>query len=161
MTLIIPIFILITLLFSLYNKNNAYESFINGASDGLKMIPKIFILMLSMVFLTNIIKSSNIINIINFNTIIPKELIMQGLLRPLSNNAATAMMLNIFDKYGIDSVEAIISSVMDASSDTTIYIITLYFGSVGITDYRYALYVGLIADFIGFVTTIIILLYVL
>lgn len=151
---IIPLFILITIIFSIKNKNNAYESFVNGANDAIKLLPKMYVIMLLMIFATNILLASGLIDLIKLSLFIPKELFLQFLLRPVSASAATSVMLDIYNKYGVDSIYAIISSVLDGSSDTTIYIITLYFGSIGIKDYRYALVSGLIADTIGFIVTV-------
>ena len=67
------------------------------------------------------------------------------------------MMMEVYEIYGVDSKEALYSSILQGSSDTTIYVITLYFGSVGIKDYRYALVLGLMADLMGFLTTLFIL----
>lgn len=156
---IIPLFIIIIFLTAIIKGINAYDSFIIGAREGLKTVEKIFPLLLSMIFATSILRASGIIEFLfkDFNFYIPSEIIMQSLFRPLSGNASLAMMTDIYQIYGVDSKEALYSSVLQGSSDTTIYVITLYFGSVGITKYRYAIILGLLADLLGFFITLCIL----
>ncbi len=157
--LIIPLFILIVFLYAFFSKTNAYDCFLSGAKEGIQTLFKIFPLLLSMIFATSLLRESNIINLIfqNFNFFLPSEIITQSLFRPLSGNASLAMMINVYELYGVDSKEALISSILQGSSDTTIYIMTLYFGSVGIKNYRYALVLGLLADFVGFFITLMVI----
>lgn len=157
---IIPCFLLLTLLFALFHKTNAYESFVRGAREGIDIGIKIFPLLLAMIFATSILNASRILQII-LKDVSSYELIIQGLFRPLSGNASLAMMVDIYNAYGPDSRISLASSILQGSSDTTIYIITLYFGSIGIKKYRYALTAGLLADFIGFLLTILIMLFFL
>ena len=112
------------------------------------------------IFATSILNASRILQII-LKDVSSYELIIQGLFRPLSGNASLAMMVDIYNAYGPDSRISLASSILQGSSDTTIYIITLYFGSIGIKKYRYALTAGLLADFIGFLLTILIMLFFL
>lgn len=158
---IVPFFIGIIFIFALFKKKNAYEAFINGAREGMDTAIKVFPYVLSMIFATSVFKASSLMDDIfsNVNITIPYELIIQGFIRPISGNAALANMVDIFTKYGVDSIEGIASSILEGSSDTTIYIITLYFGSVGIVNYKYALKVGLLSDFIGFFLTLFCLYY--
>lgn len=157
---IIPLFLLFVFSYSLINRKNSHKSFIEGAMDGIKMIFTIYPVLLSMVFASNIFIYSGIIeDLFSFITNIPSEIIIQGVLRPLSGNASLSIMTDIYQKYGVDSKYALYSSVLQGSSDTTIYVISLYFGSVGITKYRYAIILGLICDLIGFITTIVLLNY--
>ena len=72
-----------------------------------------------------------------------------ALLRPVSGNASLAIMNNIFYQYGVDSFYGFLASVLQGCTDTTIYVLALYFGSVKISKSRYALKVGLFADFWG------------
>ena len=71
--------------------------------------------------------------------------------RPISGNASLAIMNNIFENFGPDSLMGRLASTLQGSTDTTFYVLALYFGSVGIKKTRYALGVGLFADFIGIV----------
>lgn len=156
---IMPTFILLILLFSIKNKTNAYDAFIKGAMEGIDMGIKIFPYMLSMIFATQIFKNSNLLYDIfsSRSTWIPLELCIQGLFRPISGNASLGVMIDIYNTFGVDSKVGIASSIFQGSSDTTLYVITMYFGSVKVTKYRYAIFEGLLCDLIGFILTIIIL----
>ena len=78
------------------------------------------------------------------------ELLVQMLFRPLSANTSLILMTDIIQKYGVDSKMARISALIQGSSDTTFYIVAVYFGSVKITKIRYTLKAGIIADAITF-----------
>lgn len=116
--------------------------------------------MLAMIFGINIFLKSGIIDYLfillkPFN-FIPSEIFPMVILRPISGGATLATLNNIFSKYGPDSISGLISSVIQGSTDTTFYVITLYFGSVGIKKIRYSLYAGLFADLVGIISAIIV-----
>jgi spore maturation protein SpmB len=79
-------------------------------------------------------------------------------MKPFSGSGARGMMLDIFKNpaLGPDSFPGLAASIFQGSADTTFYIIALYFGSVGIRKVRYAIWAGMIADFIGVIAAIII-----
>lgn len=94
---------------------------------------------------------SKVFNIINF----PAAVFPIAIIRPISSSASLAYLNNIFKLYGPDSYIGLLSSVMQGCTDTTFYIISLYFGSVGIKKIKYSLFAGLCADLIGIVASII------
>ncbi len=119
--------------------------------------------MLAMIFSLNIFIKSGILNnlfdllkpilsLIN----VPKETFPMMILRPISGSTSLAYLNDIMKNYGPDSKAGILGSVIQGSTDTTLYVITLYFGSIGITKIKHALWAGLIADLIGIVSAIII-----
>ena len=75
-------------------------------------------------------------------------------MKPLSGSGARGMMVDAMATYGADSFVARVASTIQGSTDTTLYILAVYFGSVGIKNSRYAAGVGLIADFIGIIAAI-------
>lgn len=79
-----------------------------------------------------------------------------ALLRPISGTATLAILQNIFSLYGPDSFIGYLASTFQGCTDTTIYVLALYFGSIKITKTRYALIVGLFADLIGIISAILI-----
>ena len=91
----------------------------------------------------------------------PKEIVPMAVLRPVSGSGATALLTNIFENYGPDSFPGQIASVLAGSSETTIYAVTMYFGSVGITKTRHTLWVGLLADLTALVMSIVTVKFVL
>ncbi len=156
--IIIPISILI-IVFSGFKKNiNIYDSFLEGAKDGLSLSISIFPSIVAMVFAINIFLDSGFI--IKFFSIlsplvnkfnIPLQIMPMAFLRPISGTATLAIMNDIFSKYGPDSFVGRLASVLQGCTDTTIYVLALYFGSIGIRKGRYALIVGLFADLIGII----------
>ena len=87
---------------------------------------------------------------------VPVEILPLAIVRPISGSASLAYLNNIFTKYGPDSFIGLLSSVIQGCTDTTLYVITLYFGSIGIKKIRYSLIAGLCADLIGIIASIVI-----
>ena len=150
--IIIPIFILFVVFYGFRKNVDIYDSFLNGAKEGLQICFNIFPSIIAMVFAINIFLDSNFIfNIFiifkNFN--IPIAIITMALLRPISGTATLAIMNDIFIKHSPDSYLGRLASILQGCTDTTIYVIALYYGSIGIKKIRYSLGVGLFADIIG------------
>ena len=127
------------------------------------MIKNLFPTFIAMIFAINLFINSGFLDyILNFlkplfNIIkIPIEIIPIAIVRPISSSASLAYLNNIFKINGPDSFIGILSSVMQGCTDTTFYIITLYFGSVGIKKIKYSLFVCLCADLIGIIVSIIV-----
>jgi len=87
---------------------------------------------------------------------VPVEILPISIVRPISGSASLAYLNNIFTTHGPDSFIGLLSSVMQGCTDTTFYVITLYFSSIGIKKIRYSLFAGLCADLIGITASIII-----
>ena len=139
-SMIIPIIILIVLGYGLYKNINIYDSFIEGVKEGLGTCLKIFPTIFTMYLGINIILSSNILNDISKHLYflnIPIEIIPLALLRPISGSSSLIVMDNILKLHGPDSYIGRIASIIQSSTDTTIYVISLYFGSIGIKKIRY------------------------
>lgn len=157
---VIPIIILIIIIYGIKEKRNIYEDFLDGAKEGLLLIYNIIPPILAITFAVNIFVKSNFLNdmlfylkpIIN----IPLEVIPMALLRPISGTATLAILQNIFSLYGPDSFIGYLASTFQGCTDTTIYVLALYFGSIKIIKTRYALIVGLFADLIGIISAILI-----
>ena len=164
--LIIPVLVLIVLLYGIYKKVDIYDEFLNGAGESFNMIFKIYPCILAMILGINIFLKSGILNLVLslitplFNFIkIPVEIFPMMIMRPISGTSTLAILNNIFNTYGPDTLIGNLASIIQGSTDTTFYVITLYFGSVGIKKIKYALWAGLFADLIGIVASIIIVNY--
>ena len=127
------------------------------------MIKSLFPTMLAMILGVNIFINSGLLNFLIdifsflFKLInIPLEVLPIALIRPISGSASLAILNNIYATNGPDSLVGFMASVMQGSTDTTFYILTLYFGSVGIKKIRYALFSGLCADLIGIIASIVV-----
>lgn len=151
--IIIVIYLLIIIIYGLIKKIDAYNAFTRGVENNFKtalsILPTIMVLVLGV----NIFINSGIIEIIenmfNNKNIVP-ELILQPLLKPISSSSSMLMMIKIFEKYGVNSSIGQISSIIQGCSDTTIYIVVLYFSSIKLKNNKYALKAGLLTDFITF-----------
>ena len=143
---IIPIIVVIIVFYAYLKKNDIYDSFVNGVVDGLKILVDIIPAMLAMIFAVNIFVGSGVLDIIGgkFKSVIPMII-----LRPISGNASLAMLSTIYKTYGVDSFVSFLGSVIQGATDTTIYVLALYFSSIKIKKGRYALLVGLFADICG------------
>jgi spore maturation protein B len=135
-----------------------YNSFVDGAKSGfgtaIRLLPHLVAMMVAVQVFRESGAMTFLVNALNpvFQFLhIPPEVAPIGLLRPISSSASLAFMTDIFQhtKGGPDSWLGQLASTMQASSDTTLYVITVYFGSVGIKNFRYALKVGLLADLVS------------
>ncbi len=154
--IVIPLFVIFVIFYGFYKKVNIYDAFLEGAKEGLIITFNIFPSIIAMVFAINIFLDSNFVPEVLglfknfFNLVhIPLEIMPMALLRPISGTASLAIMNDIFITSGPDSYIGRLASVLQGCTDTTIYVLALYFSSIGIKKTRYALPVGLFADLIG------------
>lgn len=156
---ILPLIVLVIIISGLLKKINIYDVFVTGSKESFKMILNLFPNLLAMILAINIFLNCGLLDI--FSKLseflhIPSQLLPLVLVRPISGGAALAITSNILSSFGPDSFIGRVASVIQGSSDTTLYVLTLYFGSVGITKTRYALKAGLIADLIGIIVSILV-----
>lgn len=161
--LIIPIMVLSVVIYGIYKKINIYDVFIEGAKESFEMIFTIFPYLLGMMLAINLFLHSNFLEIIsNFISPvldligIPFDIVPMAIMRPISGSSSLAILNNIYTDFGPDSFIGRLASTIQGSTDTTFYVLTLYFGSVGIKKIRYSLIAGLFADLIGIIASIII-----
>ena len=156
--IIIPLYILIILVFARIKKINCFDTFTMGAKNGLISAYHLFPTIIGLVLAINIFTNSGILdiieNIVNHKTIVP-ELFIQALIRPLSANSSLVIMNDIYSIYSPNSITGQISSLIQGCSDTTIYVITIYFGSISVKNTYYTVYVGLLTDLLTFILAII------
>ena len=162
--MIIPFIVLFIIIYAFFKKIDVYDSFVSGSKEGIVIIKKLFPSMLGMILAINIFTSSGVVDYLLsflkplfsfFN--IPFEILPIALLRPISGSFGLGLLNDIFKKYGPDSFIGVLSSIVQGSSDTTVYIITLYFGAIGIKKIRHSLLVGLLCDLFVVIFSIIIL----
>lgn len=156
--IVLPLFVIIIIIYGIKKKINIYDTFLEGAKEGLITTFSIFPAVLAMIFAINIFLDSNILdffisllNPIIGNMSIHSEIIPMALLRPISGNASLAIMNDIFKNFGPDSYIGRLASILQGCTDTTVYVIALYFGTVKITKIKHALWVGLFADLVGII----------
>ena len=160
---IIPVMLLIILLVALYQRLPAYELFVEGGKEGIEIAFSLLPFLVGMIVAITILRSSGaldafislltpILALLN----IPPEIVPLALLRPISGTAALSLTAELTNTYGPDSFIGRLAATMQGSTDTTLYILTIYFGAVGVTKMRYALKVGLLADLVGIMMAIVI-----
>jgi spore maturation protein SpmA len=162
----IIIFSIITLfiVFGASKKVNVYEAFIDGAKEGfstsIMIIPFLIAILVAisafrttgcMDYLVNAIGS--LVALFGLDTSFVPALPV-GLMKTLSGGGARGLMVDVMKTYGADSFQGRLASIIQGSSETTFYVLAVYFGSVGIKKPRYAIVCGLIADFVGLIAAI-------
>lgn len=160
--IIVVLYISFIIIYGLFKKINCYDSFKNGVYNNYKILLDIFPNILAIVFAVEVFSKCGITELINNyfkNQIIPVEILLQAFFKPISSQSSMIFMIDIFNKFGVNSLIGNLSSIIQGCSDTTFYIITLYFSCVQIKDYKYALKVGLLTDILTFL--IIVFLYLL
>lgn len=161
--MIIPLFVLFVVFYGYKKKIMIYDTFLEGAKEGLITVFHIFPAILAMVFAINIFLNSHILETL-FSTFtpffekinLPIQILPMAFVRPISGTASLAIMNDIFANFGPDSFVGRLASTLQGCTDTTIYVLALYFGSIKINKTRYALSTGLFADLIGIIASFII-----
>lgn len=160
---IIPLLVVVIILYGYKKRINIYDSFLTGAKEGLISTFNIFPSLIAMVFAINIFLKSNFIefalgflNPVFKMLSVPLEILPMALLRPISGSSALVIMNNLFATHGPDSLIGRLASIIQGCTDTTFYVMSLYFGSVKILKTRYALKVGLFADLCGIIASLVI-----
>lgn len=156
--IILPIIVLSIIIYGYKKRINIYDSFLKGVLEGLKTSLTVFPNLLAMIFAVNILISSGIIDTV-FSFLdkflsaysLSTDILSMSLIRPISGTASLAIMNNIFEVFSPDSLMGRLASTVQGSTDTTFYVLALYFGSIGVKKTRYALSVGLFADLVGIV----------
>lgn len=145
-------------------KVNVYESFIEGAKDGFKVAVGIIPYLIAILVAIGVFRASGamdyIINgigqfvaLLGINTDFV-EALPTAFMKPLSGSGARGMMIDAMNTYGADSFVGRLASIVQGSTETTFFVLAVYFGSVGIKNTRYALGCGLLADFAGMIAAI-------
>lgn len=159
----IPVIIVFIPLYASFKKVPVYESFVDGAKEGFDTAIKIIPHLVGMMVAISIFRASGAMDLFIdfirplFDRIgIPSEVLPLAILRPITGAGSLAFTTDLMKEFGPDSLIGRIASTVQGSTDTTLYVLTVYFGAIGIRKIRYALKVGLIADLVGFVASIVI-----
>ena len=162
--LILLIFLLIVL-GGVYKKINIFDAFIDGAKEGFNTCVKIIPYLVGMLVAISLLRTSGVFDlIINGMKWMVESLSMDtrfvdglptALIKPLSGSGARGMMIDTMTTFGVDSFPARLSAILQGSSDTTFYVIAVYFGAVGVKNIRYTISSMLLSDLVGITTSII------
>lgn len=157
----IPFLLLIIPVFGFIRKVPVYEAFMEGAEEGFSTVVKIIPFLVGMMIAISVFRASGAMDYLSRAvaplTILigaPSELLPLAVMRPLSGSAVLGLATEIMKVYGPDSFIGRCASVMQGTTDTTFFVLTIYFGAVGIKKYRYSIITGLSADISGFLASI-------
>lgn len=157
----IPGLIFIVFFHGHIKKVRVFEVFVEGAQEGFLMAVKLIPYLIGIYVAVGIFRESGAVGILVkiLSPILkvikaPSDALFLSIVRSLSGPAALSMTMEIFDMHGPDSFIGRLASTMLGSSDTTFYVIAVYFGSVGIRKTRYAIPIGILADFTSFVASV-------
>ncbi|MCR2820281.1 spore maturation protein [Lederbergia panacisoli] len=160
---IIPVIIGVILIYSTLKKVPTYEHFVEGGKEGIRIAVSIIPFLVGMLVAITVFRTSGaldfFIQLIKpvLNALgVPAEVVPLALIRPISGTAALGLMSDLISQYGPDSFIGRLASTIQGSTDTTFYVLTVYFGAVGIKKMGDALKVGLLADLVGISAAIII-----
>jgi spore maturation protein SpmA len=161
--LILLIFLLI-IFGAVYKKIDVFDAFIDGAKGGFETSVRIIPYLVGMLVAISLLRTSGTFDVIIngmkslFAALGADTRFVDGLptalIRPLSGGAARGMMIDTMKNFGADSYAGRLASIMQGSSDTTFYVIAVYFGAVSIKNTRYAVGAMLLADLVGILTAI-------
>ncbi|HIP32535.1 MAG TPA: hypothetical protein EYG86_07230 [Crocinitomicaceae bacterium] len=163
--LIIFLIIISFILLAAIRKVNVYESFIDGAKDGFNVAISIIPYLIAMLAAIAVLRASGTLDMLlgGIKTLALYagitvtewiDALPVAFMKPLSGSGARGAYIEIMNTYGIDSMQEKIAATFQGSTETTFYVLAVYFGSVKIRNTRYAVTAGLIADFIGIVSAI-------
>ena len=159
--LAIPFIMLIIVGNALMERKKTFEIFLDGAKEGLGIVIQIFPTLVGIFAAIGLLRNSGflelIINIISPITnllYIPKEVMPLVLLRPISGSGAIAIGTDIMKTYGIDSLISLITATIMGSTETTIYVLSVYTSVTKVKNTRFVLFVTLLGDFIGIITAV-------
>lgn len=160
---IVPFMVLIILVHGYIKGIDIYNTFIEGAMEGFKTAIKIMPYLIAIFIAIGIFRASTALDI--FTSLlepiiglvgIPKEILPLVIIRPLSGSGALGVVRDIIANYGPDSYPGLVASIMMGSSETIFYTLSIYFGSIGVKDYKHTLKAALLAYVISIFTTILV-----
>jgi spore maturation protein B len=152
--------------YAAYKKINVFDAFIVGAKQGFETSVSIIPYLIAMMVAIGMLRASGFFGLLNHLLApllsligMPSEVLPLALVRPFSGSASTGVMAELIHRYGGDSMIAKIAATMMGSTETTFYVIAVYFGSIGIRRTRHAIPVGLLADLSGVIASVLICRY--
>ena len=158
---ILPLLLAFILIFAMIKKVNIYETFIDGAKEGFGVGVSIIPYLIAILVAIGMFRAAGGIELIShiFSPVLdkigmPSELLPLAIIRPLSGSGALGVMSDIANTNGGNAFITKMAALMVGCSETTFYVLTVYFGAVGIKKFRHALLAGLIADFAGILAAV-------
>ena len=158
---LVPVFVAVVLLHGLWRRVDLLTEFVEGAREGLKLALNLFPYLLAIYVAVAAFRSSGALEVLSRTLLpllrplgVPADILPLLLVRPLSGAASSGLVLTLLHQHGPDSFIGRLVSTIQGSSETTLYVLTVYLGSVGVRRSRYALPLCLSVDAIGYVAAI-------
>lgn len=153
MNRMIIIFILIVMVHGLVKKIDMFNVFLEGCREIFKIIKPVFITLIAYMLFVELFNASGFVDVLSkvfspllFKMNIPIDIFVMSLLRPLSASASLSFLYSIYELFGVDHSISLLATMIQSGSDTTFYVIALYFSSISLKDTRYATFLGLVLD---------------
>ena len=148
-------------LYGAIKKINVFDAFIDGAKEGFNTSVSLIPYLIAIMVAIGMLRASGFFELLQIGLApmlkaigMPSELLPLALIRPFSSTAATGMMAEVIHQHGGDSLMAKTAATMMGSTETTFYVIAVYFGSVSIKRTRHAIPAGLLADLAGIIASV-------
>jgi len=159
----IPVIIFLILLLGWRKKVRVYEAFIDGAKEGFTVAIKIIPYLVAILVAIGMFRASGAMDVFValFSPLtnligMPAETLPVALIRPLSGSGALGLVTELMKIHGPDSFIGRLASTMWGSTETTFYVIAVYFGAVGVRRVRHSIAAGLVGDAVGLITAVLI-----
>ena len=154
--LIVPLLILLTIILAIKKKVNGYDRFLIGVKEGMNLFVDVFPTLIATVTAVAVLRGCGFVSdigemlkdLFNINGELI-EIVPMVLFRPISGSASMSIFNSICSANGPDSFLCRTSAIIQGSTDTTLYVLSLYFSSIGVTKWKHSLKAGLIADVVG------------
>ncbi|MEP7104836.1 MAG: spore maturation protein [Chloroflexota bacterium] len=150
---VIPLMLVVFPLYGLYKRVPVYESFVEGAKEGFQVAVRIIPYLVAILFAVAMFRASGAMDALArmLSPILeplgfPAEVLPMAIIRPLTGSGSAAIVVDMINRYGEDSIFVKMAAVMFGSTETTFYVIAVYFGAINIRKTRHAVPAGLIAD---------------
>lgn len=158
---VIPLMLVGFPLYGLYKRVPVYESFVTGAKEGFEVAVRIIPYLVAILFAIGMFRASGAMDALAtalnpFLAFIgfPAEVLPMAIIRPLTGSGSAGLVVDMISQYGEDSIFVKMAATMFGSTETTFYVIAVYFGAVNIRRVRHALPAGLIADFTAMIIAV-------
>ncbi len=152
----IPFIILFIVAYAYARRVKVYEVFVEGAKEGFDVAVMIIPYLIAIFAAIALFRASGALEYVAAAfaqivspAVMPAEVFMMALIKPMSGSGARGLMMDVFGQYGVDSYAGFVASAVQGSTETTFYVIAVYFGAVNVRNTRYTVGVGLFAEFVA------------
>jgi len=160
---VLPVIIVLIPLYGLIKKVKVYEEFVDGAKEGFEIAVRIIPYLVAILFAIGMFRASGamdwiikglhpLFEFVHF----PPQVLPMAIMRPLTGSGSVGILADMIKHYGVDSIYVTIGAIMFGSTETTFYVLAVYFGAVNVRKPRYAVITGLIADTAAIILAVVI-----